>query len=146
MNNLTLFNDLFDDLMGDSYVMPSFTYKKPLPKVDVKETKDAYSLEMDVPGKTDKDVDIELNNNVITISSVKKAEKEESSDDKKNKKDEDKWLLKERTWVQFSRSFTLPDDVEGDKITAHVKDGVLTVKMPRKLASEPKKIAISCEQ
>ncbi len=146
MNDLTLFNDLFDDLIGDNYTMPSFTYRKQFPKVDVKESKEAYTLKMDVPGKTDKDVDIELNNNVITISSVKKTEKEESSDENKNKKDGgEKWLLKERTWTQFSRSFSLPVDVESDKISAHVKDGILTVKMPRKLAPEPKKITVSSE-
>ena len=78
MNDLALFNDLFD--FGDegyNYGLPSFTFKKAIhgPKVDVKETKDAYTLQMDLPGKTDKDVNIELDRNVLTISSENKTEK-----------------------------------------------------------------------
>ncbi len=139
MNDLTLFNDLFDNLVGDNYVLPTFAYKKQVPKVDVKETDKNYTLEMDVPGKTDKDVEIELNNNVLTISSTKSSEKEEKKDDKKAN---EKWHLRERTWTQFSRSFSLPDDVDEEKISASVKNGMLTVTMPRKEAVAAKKIEI----
>ena len=139
MNDLTLFNDLFDNLVGDNYVLPTFAYKKQVPKVDVKETDKNYTLEMDVPGKTDKDVEIELNNNVLTISSVKSSEREEKKDDKKSN---EKWHLRERTWTQFSRSFSLPDDVDEEKISASVKNGMLTVTMPRKEAVAAKKIEI----
>ena len=61
MNDLTLFNDLFDGF-GDDFAFPTLALSKvlPNPKVDVKEDKDAYTLEMDLPGKTEKDVDIEL--------------------------------------------------------------------------------------
>lgn len=138
MNDLTLFNDLFDNLVGDNY-LPTFTYKKQVPKVDVKETDENYTLEMDVPEKTDKDVEIELNNNVLTISSTKNSEKEEKKDDKKSN---EKWHLRERTWTQFSRSFSLPDDVDNENISASVKNGVLTVTMPRRQASAAKKIEI----
>ena len=94
---------------------------------------------MDMPGKTDKDVDIELNQNVLTVSSKDEVKKEEKSD----KKDETKWLIRERTVSSFKRSFTLPDDVDSEKLTANVKDGVLTVSMPRKALAQPKHIAIT---
>ncbi len=141
MNELALFNDLFDDFGDDNFMMPSINLKKVFqaPKVDVKENKDSYTLEMDLPGKTDKDVNIELNNNVLTISSEKSEEKE---DKKAEKKDEGKWLVKERSYHKFSRSFTLPNDVEADKVSAEVKNGVLTVSMPRKALPTPKRIAI----
>ena len=144
MNDLTLFNDMFDDMIDDGFMMPSFSYRKVLPRVDVKEEKDSYELDMDLPGKTEKDVDIELKNNVLTVSSVKQTEKEEKKDDKKDKKENGKWIIKERTYSQFSRSFTLPEDVESSKISASVKDGVLCIKMPRKALAEAKKIAITC--
>ena len=114
MNDLALFNDLFNDFGDDGYTMPAFSYKKMfhMPKVDVKENKENYTLTMDMPGKTDKDVDIELNQNVLTVSS-------------------------------FKRSFTLPDDVDSEKLTANVKNGVLTVSMPRKALAQPKHIAIT---
>ena len=141
MNDLALFNDLFNDFGDDGYTMTAFSYKKMLnmTKVDVKENKENYTLTMDMPGKTDKDVDIELNQNVLTVSSKDEVKKEEKSD----KKDETKWLIRERTVSSFKRSFTLPDDVDSEKLTANVKDGVLTVSMPRKALAQPKHIAIT---
>ena len=130
MNDLALFNDLFNDFGDDGYTMPAFSYKKMfhMPKVDVKENKENYTLTMDMPGKTDKDVDIELNQNVLTVSSKDEGKK---------------WLIRERTVSSFKRSFTLPDDVDSEKLTANVKNGVLTVSMPRKALAQPKHIAIT---
>ena len=141
MNELALFNDLFGDFADDRYMMPSINLKKVFqePKVDIKEESGAYTLKMDLPGKTDKDVNIELNHNVLTISSEKKNEKEEKSE----KKEEGKWLVKERSYQKFSRSFTLPDDVESDKVAAEVKNGVLTVTMKKRPEPSVKKIAIT---
>ncbi|MBQ5491104.1 MAG: Hsp20/alpha crystallin family protein [Treponema sp.] len=139
MNELSLFNSLFDngcfgvpELYGRTTGM--------LPRVDVKELKDAYVLDMDMPGKTESDVNISLKDNVLTIASVvdesaeKKAEKEEQKTD---------WLLHERRASEFSRSFTLPKDIDCEAISASVKNGVLTVTIPRKAAPAAKKIAIS---
>ena len=102
MNDLALFNDLFDGFGDDGFLMPSFNYKKAFasPKVDVKE---------------------------------EKAEAKEAP----------KYLLKERSFTKFSRSFSLPDDVEADKISAKVENGVLHVTMPRKALAAPRKIAIT---
>ncbi len=148
MNELTLFNDLFDDFEDDSY-LPSLNFKKVFqtPKVDVKEEKDAYTLLMDLPGKSEKDVNIELNNNVLTISSeteTKEDAKEAKKEAKLEKKNEGRWLIKERSYSKFSRSFTLPDDVDSEKLSAAVKNGVLTVTMPRHELAAPKRIAITC--
>ena len=144
MNELALFNDLFNGFDYDAY-LPSFNFKKAFhtPKVDVKENKDNYSLEMDLPGKSEKDVNVELNGNVLTISSEHESKKDENEGKGKNEKDGSKWLIHERSYSKFSRSFTLPDDVDGSKLTANVKNGVLTVTMPRKALAESKKIAIT---
>ena len=149
MNELALFNRLFDDFEDDGYTLPSFNFKKAFatPKVDVKEGKDAYTLEMDLPGKSEKDVNIELNDNVLTISSEKETVNEQKDNDKENKaekKDEVKWLIRERSYSHFQRSFTLPNDVDNEKLSAAVKNGVLTVTMPRKALVQPKRIAITC--
>lgn len=139
MNELALFNDLFNGFDDDAY-LPSFNFKKAFhtPKVDVKENKDSYSLEMDLPGKSEKDVNVELNGNVLTISSEHESKKDENEGKK-----EGKWLIHERSYSKFSRSFTLPDDVDAAKLSANVKNGVLTVTMPRKALTEAKKIAIT---
>ena len=144
MNELALFHDLFDGL-GDDGFMPAFNYKKAFvtPKVDVKEQKDAYILEMDIPGKTEKDVNIEFHRNVLTISSEKKSEKEEKKEEKAEAKEPAEYLIKERSYSKFSRSFTVPEDVENDKISAKVENGVLKVVMPRKALEQPRRIAIT---
>ncbi len=140
MNELSLFNSLFDNAFDCG--MPDLTWKTArLPKVDVKENKDSYSLQMDLPGATEKDVDIEIDHGVMTISSVKTAEKEEKNE-KNEKKEEGKWLIRERVQSQFARRFTLPDDIDETKVTASFKNGVLNVTMARKALPEPKKIAI----
>ena len=79
MNELSLFNSLFDD--GDFGFFPAVAknYSFGVPQVDVKETKDAYALEMDLPGRTEKDVDVDLKDNVLTIASHTEETKEEKS-------------------------------------------------------------------
>ncbi|MDD7612559.1 MAG: Hsp20/alpha crystallin family protein [Spirochaetales bacterium] len=143
MNELALFNDLFDGFEDDGYLIPSFNFRKAIatPKVDVKEEKDSYLLEMDLPGKTDNDINIELDRNVLTISSQTKSEKEEKAE----AKTAGKYLIKERSYSKFSRSFTLPEDVDSENLSAKVTNGVLTVTMPRKAIATPKRIAITAD-
>lgn len=141
MNELSLFNRLFNGLEDDTYLMPSFNMKKGFaaPKVDVKEEKEAYILEMDLPGKTENDISIELDKNVLTIASVNTAEKEET----KESKEAEKFLIKERSYSEFTRSFKLPEDADSENICAKVTNGVLTVTMPKKALAAPKRITIT---
>jgi Molecular chaperone (small heat shock protein) len=142
MNELSLFNSLFDNALTDT--MPDYTFNHAfnMPKVDVKEDKNAYTMQMDLPGMTEKDVNVELDHNVLTVSSHHEENKEEKND-KNAKKDEGKWLIRERRVSEFSRQFTLPTDVNGDQVAATFKNGVLTVSIPRKALAAPKRIAIS---
>ena len=141
MNELSLLNTIFGNAMDD---MADYGFRTPyaVPNVDVKENKDSYTVEMDLPGRTEKDVDLELDHNVLTISSTKTENVEE---EKKDKKDEGKtkWLIKERRTSSFSRRFTLPDDVDAEHVQATFKNGVLNVNIPRKALAAPKKIAIT---
>ena len=141
MKDLTLFNSLFDDFGFGGYSYPAVHVKTAYqtPKVDVREEKDSYILEMDLPGKTDKDVNVELNKNVLTISSVP----EEKPAVKQENTESPKWLIRERTPVSFSRSFTIPDDVNTDELSALCRNGILEIKMPRKAQTTPRKITIS---
>lgn len=139
MNELSLFNNFFDDVLP---AMPDFTFTRTnsLPKVDVKETKDSYDMYMDLPGMDENDVNVELDHNVLKISSVRTENKEDKGD--KNEK-ESKYLIRERRMTSFSRSFTLPEDVDGSKISATFKNGILALTLPRTSAPAPKKIAIT---
>ncbi len=144
MNALSLFNDwLNDDYYGT-------TSKIFVPNVDVTETKDSYVLEMDLPGRAEKDVAIELNDRVLTISSAeeKKAETEEQDAEKKDEGDSEteekpQYLLRERCRSSFSRSFTLPKDIDETGVSANFKNGVLSITIPRKAEAQPRKITIN---
>ena len=139
MNTLSFFNprftsDLFDVIDRNFSGMESSS-KCSLPRVDVRETKDEYVLDMELPGCTDKDVEINLKDRVLSISSIK--------EDKKEEKVDGEWLIRERVSKSFSRSFTLPEDIESEKVSAGFKNGLLTISIPRRAQSEVRTIAIT---
>ena len=136
MNELSFIDSLFNDMMGNT---PSVMYTANAPRVDVKEENNAYTLEMELPGRSEKDVDIELDHDNLTIAS-KNEETKESKEDKKDKKT--KYILKERRSTSFERRFTLPADVDTESISANFKNGILTINMAKKAIAAPKRIAI----
>ncbi len=142
MNELSLFNSLFNGEVGSLLNMPVYPHTVFVPKVDVKEDSEAYTMEMDLPGRTEKDVEIELDNNTLTISS-KQEEKNEMEETEKE--ENGRWLIRERRVSSFKRSFTLPEDVNLDALKASFKNGILSVRLPRRAPSQPKKIAIKSE-
>ncbi len=136
MNELSFIDSLFNDMMGNT---PSVMYCTNTPRVDVKEEDNAYTLEMELPGRSEKDVNIELDHDNLTIAS-KVEETKETKEDKKDKKT--KYILKERRSSSFERRFTLPSDVDAESIKANFKNGILTINMAKKAIAAPKKIAI----
>jgi HSP20 family protein len=95
-----------------------------LPSVNIIEGKDGYEVNMAAPGLEKKDFRIELNHGVLTISSEKKVENE-------TKKGQ-QFTRKEFSYQSFNRSFTLPDTVETEKISAKYENGILKVVIPKK--------------
>lgn len=140
MNELSLFDSLFNNTMDS--VFNNYRTAS-VPKVDVKETENAYSLDMELPGRTENDVNIELDHNTLTISSKKEETTEKSEGTEKNN-NSGKWLIRERRTSEFSRSFRLPEDVDNENVKATFKNGILNVMMPRKALATPKRIAIEC--
>ena len=145
MNTLSFFNprftsDLFDVIDRNFSDMDNFGCRTYAPKVDVQATKESYELEMELPGLTEKDVTIDLKDREITIASVDDAKEE-----KKEAKEEVKatYLVKERVATHFSRSFTLPDDIDSEGVNAKFQNGLLTITIPRKAESKARRIAIS---
>jgi len=118
-------NDLFD-WSNRNYSTTNTT----LPAVNIKEDNDGFEVEMSVPGLDRKDFSIELNNSVLTISSEKKVENET--------KEGQRFARREFSYQSFSRSFTLPDTVEDDKIKAKYENGILSVSIPKKEEAKPK--------
>jgi HSP20 family protein len=127
--------DLLDNAstwFDDFFATPSLAGSA-LPAVDIRETDGEYLMEVDLPGLTDKDVELKLDNNLLTISSAKEEKKEE----KKNG-----YVLRERRASRFSRSFVLPEGIDREKILAEFKNGVLHVNFPKAPTAKPKTIEV----
>ena len=103
-----------------------------LPAVNIKEDKNGFEVEMSAPGFKKADFKIELNNNMLTISSEKKIESE-------TKKDQ-QFTRKEFSYQSFSRSFTLPETVEEESIEAKYESGILSIRIPKREEAKPKPI------
>ena len=106
------------------------------PLMNVSETESAYLILMDLPGVQKKDVEVNMNNGVLTISGERKTSE---------KDDENNRIWHEATYGIFSRSFELTSDIVEDKIKAKFKDGVLNIKIPKAEEVKPKvkQIAVS---
>jgi len=151
MNTLSIFNPRFSDGLLDAFdemnqtmgnffpTGKTFAARMAAPKVDVKETKDAYLMDMDLPGLTDKDVEISLKDNLLSISSVKKTKSEKKEDSK----EDGEYLIRERSSMEFMRRFTLPNDIDADAVNAKFVNGVLSVTIPRKVESAARTITIN---
>jgi HSP20 family protein len=94
-----------------------------IPAVNIIENKDEYRIDVAAPGLNKEDFKINLENNVLTVTSAKEERKEE--------KDE-KYMRKEFSYFSFNRSFTLPMTVDSEKIKATQKDGILQILIPKK--------------
>jgi len=104
------------------------------PEVDIHETPEALVLEADLPGVDEKDLDIRIENNTLTIRGERKFEKKVS---------EENYLRVERTYGSFTRSFSLPHTVNTEQIQANYEKGVLTVRLPKREEAKPKQIKVS---
>lgn len=117
------------DLFNDDF-LPAFQNRNSqLPAVNIREDEKQYALELAVPGIDKKDLRIDINEDVLTISSEAKQENEENKDGYKRK---------EFSYSTFCRSFSIPDDVTRDKIEASYKDGILTVSLPKQEVDKSK--------
>jgi HSP20 family protein len=102
--------------------------------VDIREEDDAFYVDAEVPGLAAEDVKVDVEKNVLTLSGERKVEKEES---------EGTYRRVERQYGSFTRSFTLPETVDTDNISADLKEGVLALRLPKKEAPTPRKISVN---
>jgi HSP20 family protein len=118
------------------------------PAVDVKETHSAYTLDVDLPGIKEDNVDVNLEEQVLTITAKREESVDEGLKDAKDDKEEGtglKWLVRERKTGSFIRRFSLPADVDASNIKADFEHGVLTVTVPRKAKDQGHRIAITAK-
>lgn|SRR5262249_55639618 len=140
-NELTSLQNRMNQLFSQSF--PSFglgrrvdqplTASNFVPPVDVYEDEHSITVQAEVPGIDEKDLDVRLENNVLTISGERKMENEEKQDN---------FHRIERSYGRFSRSFTLPSIVDTDRVNAQFENGVLKVMIAKREEARPKQIKI----
>jgi HSP20 family protein len=106
------------------------------PAVDFKESEREFVLTAELPGMEEKDVTVELEQNVLTIKGEKRTERDEKSEK------DGQYHLVERSYGYFQRAFTLPPAVDGAKIQADFSKGVLTVHLPKRVESAARRISV----
>ena len=134
--NLTAFQDQFNRIFDstlkanpDNSVLTIWA-----PAVDIYETENELVLKADLPEVEEKDIDVRVENNTLTIRGERKFEKSVK---------EDNYLRVERTFGSFSRSFSLPNTVNTEAVKATYKNGVLTVELPKRAESKPKQVKVN---
>lgn len=120
------FETLFNNMFGNWGIKNSN-----IPSVDVFEDEKAYYVEAELAGYNEEDVNVHIEKHVLHISSEKSSSKEGK-----------KFIIRERSFMKFDRSFSLPESVDESGISAEFKNGVLTVTLPKKPIEKPKRIEV----
>lgn len=125
---------LFEDLMGTpSRSATSATWR---PASDILETDEAYEIALELPGFDRDDIEVTVDQGVLTVSGRRTAESAEEGHS---------WHLRERSTGQFSRSFSLPSSVNPDQVSARIDNGVLRVHLPKEEQAKTRKIEVDVE-
>ena len=121
----SVMDELFKDLMGGTQYV-----QKAVPPVNIKETEQEFTLELIAPGLKKEDFNIELDNDLLTVSAEIKSEKTEQ--------EEGKFTRREFSFSSFKRSFSLPETVKEEGINASYQNGILAITLPKKEEALPK--------
>jgi len=130
-------NRVFDDFFGQTTLLPfeeNLTASEFGPLVDIYEDEQKLTFKVELPGIEEKNVKVEVANNVLTVQGERKLEKDVK---------EENFRRMERHYGAFSRSFTLPPAVDPEKIEAAYNHGVLTIEMPKRAEARPKQIKVN---
>lgn len=128
-----VFNQMLQDAWGNQPAAEGFSGKTWAPAVNIKESEDALEFGVELPGLTKENVEITVENQVLTIAGERKFEKEAKGES---------YHRLERSYGAFSRSFTLPTGVKTEKVDATFEHGVLTIRLPKQEETKPRKISI----
>ncbi len=127
-------NRVFRDSYSNADRDDSLTTSSFAPAVDVYEDEHKVSLKIEVPGIDEKDIDVQVENNVLTVHGERKIDKEEK---------EENYRRVERQYGSFTRTFTLPTTVDTENVSATYDKGVLKIDLPKKAEAKPKQIKVN---
>lgn len=127
-NNMRLFEDAFTRILSEPRGNRPWS-----PAVDIFETENELVVKADLPDVDQKDIDVRVENQTLTLEGERKFAKDESGKG---------WHRIERSYGHFTRSFAVPQTFDTEKIEANYKNGVLTVTLPKREAAKPKQIKV----
>jgi HSP20 family protein len=127
------FDQIFEDALTPGLGQEPGRSNAWVPAVDIKETAGSLILTAELPGLKKEDVQLSIENHVLTLSGERRFEKDV---------EEENYHRVERTYGSFTRSFTLPDNVRTEEVDASFEHGVLTIQLPKTEEAKPRKIAI----
>ncbi len=127
--NDVLFPSLLNEILKPDWFGGTETLRSSVPAVNIKENEKDYELELVVPGRKKDDFVIEVDKNILTVSSEIKSEES---------KTEDNYTRREFSFSSFKRAFTLPDSIDVDGVNAAYDSGVLKLTLPKKAEALPK--------
>lgn len=136
--SLSPFNREVDRLFGTLFDSPFFEYQRTglVPALDFIEGEDSYLVKVELPGVEEKDISVTLADGNLEIKGEKKEEKEEETE---------LTYCSERRYGSFSRAVELPTGVDGEKVTANFKNGILEIELPKKEDVKPKEVKIKVQ-
>ncbi|MDR2477523.1 MAG: Hsp20/alpha crystallin family protein [Treponema sp.] len=135
-NALSDFDRYFESFFGDSILSPAAKIFNHLPAVDVRETENAYIVDMELPGYNEKDIEVQIDGASLTVASRQEENQEE-------KKGEGTYILRERRVNSFNRSFKLPENADPEAVTAAYKNGVLNLEIKKRAEAQKRAIQIN---
>ncbi|TVR67067.1 MAG: Hsp20/alpha crystallin family protein [Spirochaetaceae bacterium] len=138
LSTLGSFDRLFDSVFSG---VPGWDTRKPA--VDIRADEQQYTIEADLPGMSEDQFDVRIEDNLLVISSLDKEKSAGSDKGVNNGEEHNGYLLRERRCGAFHRSFSLPKDADAGKIDATYRNGVLSVVLPKKPESKPRQIKIN---
>ena len=146
-NALSDFDRYMDSFFGDNFLTPSdrifngnLGFQR-LPSVDVRETEKAYILEAELPGFDEKDIEVHLDGSNLTIES--KREEEKNEEPAANAGADRNYLIRERRYSSFCRTFRLPENADSEGISASFRNGILSLEINKKAEAQKRIIQIS---
>ena len=128
-------NSLVNALFNSDFSTEAADNGEYAPRMDMKETENAYSVKLTMPGIDKDNIDISITDGVLTI-------KGETKEDEENKDENGKWLVREHKHYTYYRSVRLPSEVQADKAEAEYKNGILNLTLPKAEEVKPKSIPV----
>jgi HSP20 family protein len=135
-NALNDFDRYFESFFGDSLLAPAARVFNRLPPVDIRETENAYALDMELPGYDEKSIDVQVDGASLSIASRQEEAGEE-------RQEEGTYVLRERRQSAFSRSFKLPENADPEAVSAAFKNGVLSLEIKKRPEAQKRSVRIN---